>query len=1272
MPDPLRRALDVYVPRLLVSWLETRPADSVLEVDGTMAFVDISGFTRLTERLARRGRVGAEEMSDILDDTFGALLTIARADGAELVKWGGDAVLLLFDGADHVLRACRAAARMRTTLREHSRRPSSAGAVTLRMSVGIHSGRFHFFLVGDPSVHRELIVSGPAASVTAEMEAVASAGQIALSEASAALVPRRYLGEPVAGGRLLRGVPDLLDVPVSPRVASKVDVGQLLPPMIRTHLSAASGESEHRPVAVAFVQFSGTDALLRDSGAQALCDALDECVRNVQEATSVHQVTFFESDINRDGGKIMLVAGAPRTAGDDAERMLRAVRQIIDNAGILALRAGVNRGYVYAGDFGPAFRRTYSVKGDAINLAARVMAKASVGEVLATDEVTARSRTAFDRDALEPFLVKGKTLPVHAARLGRVRGELPPAGADTSFVGREDELVELAGLLSRARSGSGTLVDIVGEPGIGKSRLVAELTGRAAGMSVVSGRSGAYESTTAYYPFRSLLREAVEQHFGAARGTDPAPLLARLGRVAPELTPWLPLVGIVADVRMADTVETRELDEQFRRGKLEEVTVRALTALLDTPTVLVFENVHLMDDASADLLRNLEASIASRPWTVVVTRRDQDSGYRPTPDAVTTHSMRLGAMPEDASLEMLSSALGGRALTRQALRTLVDRAGGNPLFLSSLAVAAGRSASLSDLPDSVEGVITAQIDRLDPYERTVLRYAAVLGMRFPESDLHELASVRSLDVRAVDRIADFVHRDDAGGMQFRHALIRDVAYAGLPFRLRRELHAEVGRAIEARLNDASAEPELLALHFFHAGLHDKAWTYSRLAGERAHARYAYAEAAEFLERAVEAARRSRSVPPRECASVLERLGDVRALAGSTRAAIDAYRHARVHLSEAPVPAADLFYKQACLVQRLARFTQSLHLLQNGLRRLEGVEGASAAGVRAKLLTRYGFCRYLQGRTDDAIRWCERGVAEGLAGDDDAALAMAYNALHLAHLQAGLEPGRSYAQLALEGYEELGDLSGQGHSSNTLAIDAHRTGRWDDAERLFGRAAEIFGRIGDVTNESNAVYNRCDLLIRQGRYVEAEPLLADVVQIARAVDDEELVALATRELARSCAGQGRPAEAAQLFDEAERVLASLGLRNELLICDAARAEAALRTGDAGTALQLVERASAVAHELGVTGSLPWLTWLRAGALLELGAPADAAAAMAHAVPDAPTSGSYERAMMLKAQARLAAHRGSSQPSEFELEASAILAALGVVSAADPFDRVGATG
>src|SRR6478736_4028596 len=564
-----RSLLVPYVPRLLGRWAPAGDDDRHMRVSGSVAFVDISGFTRLTERLARKGKVGAEEMSDILSATFAALLAEARDDGADLVKWGGDAVLLLFQGADHAQRAARAAHRMRATLRVIGRLPTTSGMVVLRMSVGVHSSDFDFFLVGDPEVHRELLICGPAASVTAETEAAAAAGQIGLSSSTAALLDARHLGAPLLDGRLLRSAPALTYVASEEPETTQDDPLGVLPPPIRAHLLSGRVEPEHRLITVAFVQFSGTDDLITAAGPEALAGALDDVVRNVQHACADHDVTFFETDINRDGGKIMLTAGAPRSADHNEERMLRVARRVLDRAGTLPIQIGVNRGPVFAGDFGPAFRRTYSVKGDAINLAARVTSKAAPGQVLATPEVVARSQTVFRTTELQRFLVKGKAEPVRALAVGALVGARDEEAPGARLVGRDPEMGALREALTELRARRGRLVEIVGDPGIGKSRLVADLLRDVGDVPAIGVRCEEYESSTPYFAFRALLRDVLGVPADAEAAVVAQRLVDRVSLNAPHLVPWLPLLAIPMDVWLPPTPETQELDGEFRKTRLE-------------------------------------------------------------------------------------------------------------------------------------------------------------------------------------------------------------------------------------------------------------------------------------------------------------------------------------------------------------------------------------------------------------------------------------------------------------------------------------------------------------------------------------------------------------------------------------------------------------------------------------------------------------------------------------------------------------------------------
>ncbi len=228
-----------YVPRLLLRHLEETPDAPVRVVDGSLVFVDISGFTRLSERLARQGREGAERLADAIDECFTALLAVAYEQGGGLLKFGGDALLLLFDGEGHPERACRAAFGMRALLREIGRQDAGGVQVRLRMSVGIHSGECSFFVTR--GAHRELLVAGPAATGVVRMEQAAGAGQIVVSDATASRLPAGCTSAHAGPGRLLRSAPHALAVaaPEAPRTAP-AHLDAVLSPLLRDHLQAGS------------------------------------------------------------------------------------------------------------------------------------------------------------------------------------------------------------------------------------------------------------------------------------------------------------------------------------------------------------------------------------------------------------------------------------------------------------------------------------------------------------------------------------------------------------------------------------------------------------------------------------------------------------------------------------------------------------------------------------------------------------------------------------------------------------------------------------------------------------------------------------------------------------------------------------------------------------------------------------------------------------------------------------------------------------------------
>jgi class 3 adenylate cyclase len=599
-PDTTASDLLPYVPRVLTAWSESADRKGFSRIEGTMVSADISGFTRLSEKLAKFGKQGAEELTDLLNECFDGMIAAASAYGGDVLKFGGDAVLLLFTGANHAQRACDASLAMRATIH----RPMTgrrAGKVQLRMSQGVNSGVFTLFLV--EGGHRELIVTGSSCTRTVDCEATAHPGQILLSDQTAALVPTAWRRGRLSVGCLLKtrdpGSPADSGFPESPgRVEG---LASFVPPAQREQI-AAGAEGEHRPATIAFLTFSGTDALCETSPAE-LADRLRQFASATARAMDRYAVHWLATDVYHDGGKFILAAGAPTSSGDDEERMLRAVRDIMDTPIDLARRAGLNSGHVFAGNLGSRQRRSFTVMGDAVNLAARLMQKANSGQVIASRAVLDRCAAKWIATDLEPFFVKGKALPIKAAVVGDLA---PHATTDIQshmpFIGREEELATLEALLSAVSTHTAPPVELIGDAGIGKSRLLQELLHRHPDVRACQATCGQYAMGTPYFAVRTLLRDLAGISPDAGEAEAGASLRQWIEGLAPDLLPFLPLIAIPFGADAGSTPEADQVAREFRRPRSNQLVVELLCRILPPRTVVVIDEAQWLDDVSRDLI----------------------------------------------------------------------------------------------------------------------------------------------------------------------------------------------------------------------------------------------------------------------------------------------------------------------------------------------------------------------------------------------------------------------------------------------------------------------------------------------------------------------------------------------------------------------------------------------------------------------------------------------------------------------------------------------
>ncbi|HEX3205230.1 MAG TPA: tetratricopeptide repeat protein, partial [Propionibacteriaceae bacterium] len=500
-----------------------------------------------------------------------------------------------------------------------------------------------------------------------------------------------------------------------------------------------------------------------------------------------------------------------------------------------------------------------------------------------------------------------------------------------------------------------------------------------------------------------------------------------------------------------------------------------------------------------------------------------------------------------SSIELAEMATPDRPLPPAIAEELAVRSGGHPLLLRELARAAARGEDLDELPSTVEELAASQIDQLPLAQRSLLRRAAVLGDEFPEDLLLQMITDVAPERSGPERLAGLEGLIVPTGQQrrFRHPILREVAYAGLPYKRRRELHAQAAEVLETTTAAADRRPEILALHYFVARRYDKAMDYGWRAGERAMARYAPAAAADAYRRAAQAARLSSGVSPSERSFYVEALGDAEYLAGQPTEAATAYLEALRGVRRQPLREAHLALKLTRVEQRRGHYSNALRRASLGLRALSYATGPEAGAARASLQTRYAWLRVYQGRYADARRWAERGLTEAEAAHELNAQAKAHAVLHAVEIASGGPDAEPHGETALRIFEQLGDLTGQAHMLNNLAVHRLAEGRWPDAVLMFTRAAETFRRLGDAPNAANADYNRAEVLVRQGRSDEALPLLQNTLRVARAVGDEDLVALVRKEMGRAQSRAGDVSAGLILLEEARAELTRLREAQEVV-------------------------------------------------------------------------------------------------------------------------------
>jgi class 3 adenylate cyclase/tetratricopeptide (TPR) repeat protein len=1248
----------LYVPRFLQQRLAENAAGRAWRAEGTAVLVDISGFTALSERLSRRGREGAEQISGAIGRSFEAILLVAYDNGGSLLKFGGDAMLLWFEGAGHAARGSRAAVLMRRALRTAGRIEVPGAKTALRMAQGVHSGHFDFFAAGE--THLEFLPTGPAWSELVMLQRNAAAGEILASPATAALLPDGCKGARRPAGVLLAREPaGHRKLPLVARPTLPADVlAQCLSPPLRAHVLAGGGAPEHRPVTIAFVRYEGVDALVVRDVAQVEA-AVARLVETVASIANAHDITFLGSDVDIDGGKLILTAGAPRVIGDDEERMLLALRAIIESDLPFPVRIGVHRGAVFAGDIGPFYRRTYTVMGDAVNLAARLMAEAEPGSILATAQVLDASSTLFALDELEPLRIKGKAGTVRAWSIGRARGSRArQASQQLPLIGRDAEMGVARAALASGAASAGRMLELIGEPGVGKTRLLEALRDEAGAFRTLHTVCEAYTVTTPYALWRDLLREIIGFGRDDAESAVEHALREVVATRAPDLAPWLPLLGIALGLDLPSTPQIDLLTEKNRRAKAHEAVARLLEVTLAEPSLVVIENAHHMDAASAELISYLVSDIANRPWVFALARRNTTGGFA-APDSDAVVRIELAALSAAASLQMVQAQAEHDPLPLHVVDVIARRSGGNPQFLQDLVRASIASGGLGGLPKSAEAATTARIDALAPRDRGWVRRAAVFGLTFHPRMIAWIADEEDGPVPAHHfwaSLPELFEEESDGYVHFRQSLLRDAAYEGLPYSVRRRLHGAVAQRLGEELDFPEESASILSLHCHEAGDFAEAWRYAVIAARRAQAVYAYVEAAGLYARALAAGKRLPDVAA-ELAPIHEAQAEAWYRAGEFEQARDAYAAALRLVEAGPAVRARLLLKRSWVEEKLGKYPRALQWAARARKAALSASDPQAAREAARATSWYASVLQLQGRTKDALRWARRAAAQAEAADDPEAEGEAYYVMGWAFGALGQKGAQELLQRSLRAYQRSGNLVRQAGLLSNLGVVCQWEGRWDEAMAHYEQGRDDSLRIGNTMAAAVSRINIAEILIDRGEVDEAEALLRETLPLWKASRYRFFLGACWAQLGRASLRAGRFEEALRRLHDARASFEHVGAESEVLEADGLIAECKAGNGEDEAGLVIVDGILARGAGNGVAKIAAQLHRVRALALRAQGNRAGARAALEASLAAARKRGSLlDITLALLARLELDDLEGRDAPADVVEEARALIASL----------------
>jgi predicted ATPase/class 3 adenylate cyclase len=881
-------------------------------------------------------------------------------------------------------------------------------------------------------------------------------------------------------------------------------------------------EAQVKPCCVLFAQITGLEQV---ADAEEYADILKSIDLVMDDA-----VKLYEGHVDKHEGKVLMATfGVPSAHEDDPERAVRAALLMRKKAGDAAgrgsipclVKIGINMGRIFASAVGSEIKSEYTVIGDAVNIAARIMESAAPGEIRVSEEVYQITRPVFEFGRTLEFLPQGSSrsvsvFTVNAIKTGFIKRR-GIEGLESPMVGRAAELRTLTGLINDLFGHKGGTVCILGEAGVGKSRLIEELFTYSLGFSLEKarsinwcvGRCSPYREML-YFPFIEIIKDIC----AITPDDSEKSLIAKLLRTIEQLTgdksdEVFPYIANLFAIKLEPRHDTRikHLDpKEIRLQTHIAIAMLLRNYALTNPTVYCIDDLYLADSSALDMLKFMIETMPDMPALVIMISRQEKEG----PFAQTLEEMKktipvvmipLSRLNLREAREISTNLLRIPRVSERLINEVVTKSEGNPFYLEELIkllISRGiifrqgeewlgtETTMQIEIPYSIEGVIRARFDTMNRDTQGILSEMAVIGRTFSYGVLKRITAYWENAEELIKEIREsgYIYAVNNDEFSFSHALVREIIYSTLSGRRSKELHLKVSAAIEQLYAHRLPEfYELLFEHYSKTDRADKTIDYGIKAGDLARKRYANLEATAYYLSVLKVIGDQTSTADLR-AGVISKLGDIYALTGQSDDALAMYAKALELTADAARRAA-LFCSIADTYQRISDYPSALGHYEMANQELIGRPETERLDVRIGV----AWIHYLRGEYEESRQILEKAAAsvtDATTNECRNLLARIYNILGsiYSHLGTTEKSFASYSR-ALKLYELLDDMTGQGVIYNNIC--GYYSGRSDYLKSLeyLQRSHAIDRKTGNLLAQAISTYNIGDTYYQLGDFDEAE-------------------------------------------------------------------------------------------------------------------------------------------------------------------------------------------